>query len=277
MSDSHVDAAQFRSQLIEEFHLLPPLEEKIIQFFSVIYEPINRTSFLECLNYIGARDSNDKPFTSSKLKPYIENLLAAGLLIQERGKAPQCHPLLTEVATRSAIKSGCFATMAEAVEEKLPIRSYYTEGPKIFQNLTQLLREVRLGIYRQDIQFIYKQLEDYHRYGYHEEKITITDIFEEVCNNPFDADWCRTLSPSLYQNILSCILINSILRLSPATEAFAVLEQGCSELGEHSSDYLQIILAEQFLLRGCLQETHQCLSRISENYQSNIAVLWCNN
>ncbi|MEO0843274.1 MAG: DEAD/DEAH box helicase [Cyanobacteria bacterium J06643_5] len=274
MSDSHVDAAQLRSQIVEEFHLLPPLEEKIIQFFSVIYEPINRTSFLECLNYIGARDSNDKPFTSSKLKPYIENLLAAGLLIQERGKAPQCHPLLTEVATRSAIKSGCFATMAEAVEEKLPIRSYYTEGPKIFQNLTQLLREVRLGIYKQDIQFIYKQLEDYHRYGYHEEKITITDIFEEVCNNPFDADWCRTLSLSLYQNILSCILINSILRLSPATEAFAVLEQGCSELGEHSSDYLQIILAEQFLLRGCLQETHQCLSRISENYQSNIAVLW---
>ncbi|MDY6899783.1 MAG: ATP-dependent helicase, partial [Cyanobacteriota bacterium] len=274
MSDSDVDTAQLRSQLIEEFRLLPSLEEKIIQLFSVIYEPINRTSFMECFNSIGARDSNDKPFISSKLKPYIDNLLASGLLIQERGKAPQCHPLLAEVATRSAIKSGCFAAMAKTVEDKLPIRSYYADGPKIFQNLTQLIREVRLGIYNQDIPFIYKQLEDYQRYGYHEDKITDSEIFEQVCNNPFDADWCRTLSLPLYESILSCILINSILRLSPASEAFAVLEAGCSQPGEHSSDYLQMILSEQLLLRGYLQETQQCLSRISEKYQNNAAVFW---
>ena len=195
MSNSHVDAAQLRSQLIEEFHLLPPLEEKIIQLFSVIYEPINRTSFLECFNYIGARDTDYKPFTNPKLKPYIENLLAAGLLVQERGKAPQCHPLLAEVATRSAVKSGCFAAMAKTVEEKLPVRTYFTGKGKIFQNQTQLLREVRLGIYNQDIQFIYKQLEDYEEYGYHEDKISATDVFELVCNNPFDADWFRTCTP----------------------------------------------------------------------------------
>ena len=274
MSDSDVDTAQLRSQLIQEFYLLQPLEEKIIQLFSVIYEPVNRTSFLECFNYIGARDSNYKPFVNSKLKPYIDNLLAAGLLIQERGKAPQCHPLLAEVATRSAVKSRCFAAMAKAVEDKQPIRAYYTDGPKIFQNRTQLLREVRLGIYNQDIQFIYKQLEDYEEYGYHEDKISATDVFELVCNNPFDADWFRTLSLPLYRSILPSILINSLLRLSPTPEAFAVLEEGCVQPGEHSSDFLQMVLAEQLLLRGCLQETQECLERISEDYQKNAAVFW---
>ena len=274
MSDSDVETAQLRSQLIEEFHLLPPLEEKIIQLFSVIYEPINRTSFLECFNYIGARDTDYKPFTNPKLKPYIDNLLASGLLIQERGKGLQCHPLLAEVASRSAVKSRCFAAMAKAVEDKLPIRIYYTGGPKRFQNKTQLLREVRLGIYNQDIQFIYKQLEDYEKHGYDLQKISATDIFEQVCNNPFDADWCRTLSLPLYESILPCILINSLLRLSPATEAFSVLEEGCSQPEEHSSDYLQMILAEQLLLRGCLQETQECLERISEDYQKNAAVFW---
>jgi len=229
---------------------------------------------LECFNYIGAGDTSYKPFANSKLKPYIENLLAAGLLVQERGKAPQCHPLLAEVATRSAVKSGCFAVMAKAVEGKLPIRAYYTDGPKIFQNQTQLLREVRLGIYNQDIQFIYKQLEDYKKYGYHEEKIFATDIFEQVCNNPFDADWCRTLSLPFYESILSCILTNSVLRLSPAPEAFAVLEEGCSQLGEYSSDFLQMILAEQLLLRGFLPETQQCLERISQDNQNSAAVFW---
>lgn len=274
MSDSDVDTAQLRSQLIQEFRLLPPLEEKIIQLFSVIYEPINRTSFMECFNSIGARDNNDKPFTNSKLKPYIDNLLACRLLIQEPGKAPQCHPLLAEVATRSAVKSGCFAAMAKTVEEKLPIRQYYTDGPKIFQNKTQLLREVRLGIYNHDIQFVHKQLEDYQRYGYQQEKISATGIFEQVCSNPFDADWCRTLPSELYENILPCILLNSVLRLSPATEAFTLLKAGCSKPGEHSSDYLQMILAEQLLLRGYLPQTEQCLSRISEDYQKNAAVFW---
>ncbi|MDY6897836.1 MAG: ATP-dependent helicase, partial [Cyanobacteriota bacterium] len=274
MSDSDVDTAQLRSQLIQEFYLLPPLEEKIIQLFSVIYEPVNRTSFLECFNYLGAQDKNYKPVGNSKLKPYIDNLLAAGLLIQERGKAPQCHPLLAEVATRSAVKSGCFAAMAKAVEEKLPVRTYFTGKGKIFQNQTQLLREVRLGIYNQDIQFIYKQLEDYEEYGYHEDKISATDVFELVCNNPFDADWFRTLSLPLYRSILPSILINSLLRLSPTPEAFAVLEEGCVQPGEHSSDFLQMVLAEQLLLRGCLQETQECLERISEDYQNNAAVFW---
>jgi SNF2 family DNA or RNA helicase len=274
MSDSDVDTAQLRSQLIQEFYLLQPLEEKIIQLFSVIYEPVNRTSFLECFNYLGAQDKNYKPVGNSKLKPYIDNLLAAGLLIQERGKAPQCHPLLAEVATRSAVKSGCFAAMAEAVEEKLPLRTYFTGKGKIFQNQTQLLREVRLGIYNQDIEFINKQLEDYEEYGYHEDKISATDVFELVCNNPFDADWFRTLSLPLYRSILPSILINSLLRLSPTPEAFAVLEEGCVQPGEHSSDFLQMVLAEQLLLRGCLQETQECLERISEDYQNNAAVFW---
>ena len=274
MSNSLVDTAETHSRLIQDFYSLPPLEQKIIQLFSVIYEPVKRTAFVDCLNYIGARDSKHQPFNSSKLKPYIEKLLAAGLLIQGQGKGPQCHPLLAEVATRSAVKSECFAAMAEAVEEKLPIRTYFTSKGKVFQNRTQLLREVRLGIYNQDIEFIYEQLEDYEKYGYHEDNISATEIFDLVCNNPFDADWFRTLSLPLYRIILPSILINSILKLSPATEAFAVLESGCAQPGEYCADFLQMVLAEQLLFRGCLQETQECLERISADFQNHAAVFW---
>ncbi|WP_088243537.1 DEAD/DEAH box helicase [Calothrix rhizosoleniae] len=275
MRDSQADTAKLRSQLIQEYHQLPPLEEKIIQLFSVIYEPIDRTSFLKCLNDIGARDKNYKPFISSTLKPHMDDLLAAGLLVQEPRQGAQCNPLLVETATRSAVKSGCFAAMAKTVQDKLPISSRYrTSSFRDFQRESQLIREVRIGIYNQDINFIRKQLQDYERYNSHQDKISSTDIFEQVCNNPFDADWCRTLSQGLYESIVSTILINSILQLSNTDEVFTLLQTECSIPGEHSSDYLQMILAEQLLLRGCLQEVQQVLERISQNFQDNAAVFW---
>jgi hypothetical protein len=94
---------------------------------------INRTSFLECFNYIGARDHNYKPFTNSTLKPYIDGLLTAGLLVQGQGQGPQCHPLLVEIVTRSAVKADCFEVMAKTVHDKLGVKARWQDSPLYFQ------------------------------------------------------------------------------------------------------------------------------------------------
>ena len=62
--DCHREIDKVRSELIEKYNKLPALSKKIVQLFSVIYEPVNRTSFLGCLNYVGIRDENDKAFLS---------------------------------------------------------------------------------------------------------------------------------------------------------------------------------------------------------------------
>src|SRR5579883_3654221 len=97
MKDAEADTLELRAQLTQTYRHLAPPDQKIVQLFSVIYEPTNRNSFMSCLSHIGALDENHKPFVSKTLSRHIDGLLALGLLIQETGQGPQCHPLLTEI------------------------------------------------------------------------------------------------------------------------------------------------------------------------------------
>ncbi|MBR8832987.1 MAG: hypothetical protein DSM106950_02815 [Stigonema ocellatum SAG 48.90 = DSM 106950] len=80
--------------------------------------------------------------------------------------------------------------MVKAVQDKLPVNTHYI-------NESQLIREVRIGFYRHDPNFINKQIEEYHKYGNSKNKISINKIFEQICNNPFDSDWFGTLPQGL--------------------------------------------------------------------------------
>lgn len=262
-----------QAQLANAYLKLPLLEQKIVQLFSVIYEPVSRTSFMDCFNHMGARDGNYKPFVTKTLKTYIDALLAANLLVQESGQGPKCNPLVVEIATRDAVQSGCFEMLVKAVEEKLPISRRGTNGSRYFNGEGQLMREVRIGIYKHDLEFINKQLEDYHRYSYQKNNISMDEIFQRVCNNPFDQHWFRSLPEELYKSGISNILINATLKLLSASEPFALLREGC-EQGNHCSDYLRLILIEQSLLRGNLQEAQQSLERISDEYRDRATVFW---
>jgi SNF2 family DNA or RNA helicase len=274
MNDSYADTAKRRTQLVENYRKLSSVEQKIVQLFSVIYEPVSRTVFMDCLNQTGTRDQNNKSFVNATLKHYIDKLLEAGLLIQERGLGPQCHPLLVEIATRDTMRAGWFETLVKVVEEKVPIRTSWKNGPRYFNSEHQFIREVRIGLYRQDLAFIHKQFEDYRKYSYQKNSISMDEIVQRVCNNPFDQDWFRTLPRELYESGLSSILANSMLKLAPADEPFALLQDECSKSGGRCSDYLCLILTEQLLLRGRLQAAQAILERISDAYRDNAAPFW---
>ncbi|MHC5938995.1 transposase [Nostoc sp.] len=216
------DTTKLQTKLVENkyFELHPSLQ-RIIQLFSVIYAPIDKNSFVSCLSKTGALDENNKPWSTKTLSPKIDKLLKAGLLMQESRQGAECHPLLTEIATRHAIKTEQFEIQVIAVEEKLPIRTHWNhDSRRIFHSLRQCIREIRIGFYRQDPNFINKQIEDYEKYGDSEEKIVIQNIFEQICNNPFDADWLSTLPQGLYESSISSILLNSALKLSVSEDAY---------------------------------------------------------
>jgi SNF2 family DNA or RNA helicase len=272
MTNLETDPKKLQTQIAKKYFDLPPFAQKIVQLFSVIYAPIDKNSFLSCLSQTGTLDQNNKPFVTKTLSRHIDKLLAAGLLVQESRQGAECHPLLKEIATRHAVKTGQLEILVIAVEQKLPVHTHWQNGSRIFHSRHQCVREIRIGLYRQDPSFINKQIEDYQKYGDSEEKIAIQNIFEQICNNPFDADWFGTLPQGLYESGISSILINAALKLSPAEEAFALLEEECSTSGKHCSDYLQLVLTEQLLLRGCTQEAQQSLERISDEYQNNAAV-----
>lgn len=83
--------------------------------------------------------------------------------------------------------------MAKTVHDKLGVKARWQDSPLYFQRESQFIREVRIGLYSQNLSFINKQIEDYNRYNNSKDKISIENIFEQICTNPFDADWFRTL------------------------------------------------------------------------------------
>jgi SNF2 family DNA or RNA helicase len=269
-----IDTTKLQTQLADKYFNLHPSIQKTIQLFSVIYAPIDKNLFLSCLSKIDALDENNKPWVTKTLSSQIDKLLKAGLLIQENRQGAECHPLLIEIATRHAVQTGQFEILVTAVEEKLPIRTHWQRESRIFYSLRQCIREIRIGIYRQDPSFINQQIEDYQKYSDSEEKISIQNIFEQICNNPFDADWFNTLPQGLYESGISSILFNSALKLSASEDTFTLLEEECSTPGKHCSDYLHLILTEQMLLRGCTQEAQESLERISDEYKHNTAIFW---
>jgi hypothetical protein len=269
--------AKLRMQYLANYHKLPSLERRMLQLFSVIYEPVSRATFVECFNQAAFKDEKKKPvyLTAATLKPYIERLLALNLLTQERGKSPQCQPLLTEIVTRDAVEAGFFEKLVKAVHTVMPVPERWQGGGRIFSSDRQFLREVRIGIYRQDTAYIDQQFEDHYRYkSKASERISMAEIYQQVINNPFDRGWFRTLSSDLYTNALSSLLADSFLHCVPADDAFELLQEKCVQKDQSASDFLQLVLAEQFILRGQLSEAQQSLERLSPECGDHQYVFW---
>ena len=267
------DLEQSRHQLVTVYRKLPPLEQVMVQLFSVIYEPISRSLLLSCWNYLSAQDRGSKLLNAATIKPCIDRLLELGVLMQHSGTGPQCHPLLTEIATRDAVQANRFERLVEAVQKGFPVPRRWKDGPISFGTDRQLLREIRIGLYRNDIKFINKQLEDYYKYTYQKEKLSLDDIYQQICNNPFDPAWFRTLPTDLYSSALVSILNYSMLELTPARAPLSLLEEDVAKAGKQSSILQLVVLIEQLLLQGRLQEAQQILDQAPEAYQPQFAAL----
>ncbi len=272
MSDNDAIIEKQRAQLLAAYGKATLLEQRILQVFSVIYEPAARTGFIACFNQLNIRDAHEKPVNVSTLRSRLDDLIAANLLVQERGQAPRCNPLIVEVLTREVVKAGRFEKYVGAVETSFPVRAAWDKTSRAFSSQDQFIREVRIGIYRQDIKFIDKQYEDYQKHSYIKNPIAINNIFQQVCNNPFDPEWFATLSQELYEAALPSILIDSLLNCSSAKGAFNLLHTECTRSGGRCSNLLRLVLTEQLLLRGQIQEAQQVLERVEDF--DNATVFW---
>jgi hypothetical protein len=101
---------------------------------------IDKNSYISCLSRTGALDENNKPWVTKTLSRQIDKLLTAGLLVQKSRTDPECHPLLTEIATRHAVQTGQLDILVIVVEEKLSIQTHWQNGSRIFYYLRQCVR-----------------------------------------------------------------------------------------------------------------------------------------
>jgi len=86
-----------------------------------------------------------------------------------------------------------YRLMVETVREEMPSLNPFRRGVKEY--CPRLMRDLRIGIYTDDLDLYgtsYKQISYYCSKLYNQ-----PDPLLQVCNNPFDAEWFRTLHPQL--------------------------------------------------------------------------------
>ena len=261
IESNYLKIEKTRQKLVANYQSLPEIDRSIVQLISIIYRPVSRSTVLEFLNE--TKLCGSKIWIPVSLKPYLDRLIVLDLLMQNNKSGVQIHPLITEIATREAVATGKFGMMSQAVSMLLPIPQYGS-GVKNFRHYTELMREVRIGLYNNDLNFIQKQVEDYNRYNPLSDSIILEELWQYICNNPFDRDWFETVSLELAETILDGILKDSFQLLTPATEAFIALQSP----EYHVTEAAQTLLIEQLLLRGELTQARDVLDQSPEIWRS---------
>ena len=273
MSSPNNNATSIRNHLTQIYDQLSSIEKQIVQLYSVIYGPISRSEFLSCVNSCDLKDENNKLFNAKNLKKYIDKLINLEVLIQERGKGPQCNPLLVEIATRESVKEKAFQLFAKISERQLSrnssYSSYYYWGDWSF------LRKIRIAIYSHDFNSVLQEFDDYYqqrRYYGQGSLLSWEDVILKIFNNPFDADWLCTFPLTFLETVISSLLSVSFHQMMNMDSVFNLLYEQCFHQGKFSSDYLRLVLCEQLLLRGKFSDTEENLQQISEEYSPNADV-----
>ena len=251
-----------RTALAQCYHQLPAPDQEILQLISVIYDACSRTAILKCLDHLGIKTPENKPYKTATLRPILETLEETGLLLNESNKL-RCHPLVIEVVTRDAVAAGKFAAMSQAVEKNIPLKQVGNDKVQIFESHLQFIRTFRIGLYSHNFPAIAAACETYYHYRFSYDLIPVEEVLELVCNNPFDPHSFQTLPPDLTDISLVNWMLADTLELSPAEDKFDLLLEFCSE---NPTDYLAVVSVEQLILRNRIAEATDLLTEFSPTF-----------
>jgi len=264
-SESNLSESTRRLQLLKHYQKLTEIDQKIVQLLAVLYEPVNRAlftaSFLELAENFNAKD---QAAIGKSLKSKLDQLIQLGLFKSLNASTICCDPLILDIAVRNALSKGDFEKFVTQIGKNFPI-STYKNGSRYFTSDAQFLREIRIGIYLHDLNFIEKQYNSFLRYGDTVKyELSLEFILKKLISNPFELSWIQSLPLSLFEIAVNSIYIDTMLHLNPVPEVFKLLSERCSVGGEFATDFLIIRLSEQLMLQGRLTEAEHYAQKLAE-------------
>ncbi len=241
------------------YQTLPPFEKSLVQLASIIYEPVNRITFANCLRRARITGPKGEWLTSVALSPYILKLQDLELL----DKDCRCPEELIELASREAVSAGSYRGMAEAVQGEISFSQYQSKWP---QRCWRAMREYRIGLYTNEM----VHLENMHLLLDKQCEDEIVRHFPAVrfCNNPFDSEWLKVQAPSLQFYILSQMMNFSLHYLTLLEKPFEYLRSEATLQSIPSEERLPFyrLLATFLLWQGNLQEMTNLIRENPESF-----------
>lgn len=227
---------------------LSPLEQFVLQFLAVIYEPVSVSFLSSCLGRADLPFPGNRRPGREELQAVIDRLRELRLINEQN----QCQPVLAEDLVRFSIENGLFNHFAVLIEKEAPVSYVYG---KWTTRCWRAMRQFRIAVYSQDF-----------------DKLDEADLFlEQQCQKHlggepaavtlaargFDPDWFSTLPVSMQFFLLERIVRHSMEQPVHFQEIIFYLEDMADRLQEEELVPFHRMLAGYYIFQGnfsCLAE-----------------------
>ena len=241
MSNTHTENLL---SLLDNVKLLHLEERTALALLAVMYAPIARSTFSQCLQKAEIKSPQGKIMTPPEVLPLLEKLVRNNLAVAIN-ETYRCNPLLAHFLVRQTQKTGLFERYAKAVQEVVaPRESWHVT---YYRSYAHCVQDLRIALYR-GLRTRVSALIAVCATNYPRE-FKENHPFLLVCGEPLDSEWIQELPEALQTEILYFHLDRSLVLLQPADTAYGLLEQLINNSSELSLETLKLYLP-QLLLRG---------------------------
>jgi superfamily II DNA or RNA helicase len=230
--------------LVDKFTALHPEERAALTLLAVMYAPVARSPFTQCLQTAEIKSTQGKTMKPPLVILLMEKLVGSNLAFEISGTY-SCNPLLSHFLMRQAQKAGLFECFARAVQEHIQATISY--GLTSYRSFEHAVQDLRIALYRGNHADVTRLL--YFCRKNYSWQVSNNHPFSLVCPEPLDAEWLKEMPEPLQADILTFHLEQSLVRLQPSDTAFELLEELVNSRNEFSLDTLKLYLT-QLLLRG---------------------------
>ncbi len=231
-------------QLIDKITALHPEERTALAVLAVMYAPVARSPFAQCLQKADIRDVQGKIMNPNLVLPLMEKLVGCNLALETDGSYC-CNPLLSHSLVRQAQKEGLFERYALAVQSVIAPRESWNTF--YYRSYAHYVQDLRIALYRGKASEVSRLLLDSgisYPQEFHQHH-----PFALICPEPLDIEWINEMPEALRLAIISFHLDHSLVHLTPSETAFRLLEELVNSRMAFSIDTLKLYLS-QLLLRG---------------------------
>ncbi|MCL2789727.1 MAG: DEAD/DEAH box helicase [Desulfobulbus sp.] len=247
-----------KAAALQAVAILPAAEQLLLQFVSIVYEPVS-TGFLgRCL--VGSDPSlfEGRPPSSEEIGEMIVRLRNKGLLNGQN----QCPPVLAELLTRQTIGQKRFTRLASLIEKSAPVDYLHGKWPI---RCWRALRQFRIGLYSQNFDKLDEALEflerECRRY------LDVEPPAVLVAAHAFDPAWFAALPSSLQFFLLDQVIRYSLERLRHFSAIFSFLEnEQAQSVPPDERIPFRRLLAGSYLLQGRLGDLRSLLERHGDSF-----------
>ncbi|MBF0402293.1 MAG: hypothetical protein HQL90_16205 [Magnetococcales bacterium] len=253
----------------EHYDRLSPVAQAVLQFLSLLMEPINRTNLAKHMRDAGILGVDGRSLSSMGLTPIIDRLAGFKLIVTGVQPANQfyCAASIAAHATRCAVAAGRLQQMSTVIQREFPLYQNYAKKVTSYE---RCLRDLRIAVFSHDSQRAAKYaqvcLEQCR------DQMMVYRPYVQICDRPFVAEWFRALPPSIQADALQEMVASRLENFATVVDILPLLH----ELRHHPDELLAVrmrkLLVTILIFQGHLDEAQGVLQAGKEPSQNKLNI-----